>query len=107
MYTRFSIIIIGFFSLLLALLYNDIVNITIIFKSIGIIIAPIVVIIWFTKGDNIAIISSVVISTILIIGLAFIGFIKPELIYIAMLISFIAYTLTFLIKKIVKKPISH
>jgi len=110
LYTRLAIIVIGFLALVLALVYNDIVNITVIFKSIGIAVAPLVVIIWFTKGDKLAIILSVVFSTSLVIFLTAIdlnvkGEVDPKLVLYSIIAAVVVYSLTYLIRKLMKKSV--
>jgi len=101
-YTRIAIIVIGVLALALALVYQNIVGITIIFKSIGLSVAPIVILIWFTKGNRNAIISTVIISTLLVLAFSLTGFIKPELALVSIIGGFLIYGLAMAVSKIVK-----
>lgn len=102
-YTRFAILIIGFLALILALIYPNIVEITIIFKAIGLIVAPIVLISWLSGGNSKTIIYTLVTLSVLIIGLALIGYIKPELTIIGSIGGLLLYGFYSLLFKIIRK----
>ena len=101
--TRLAIFIIGILSLSLALIYPNIVDITIIFKSLGLIVSPIVIIAWLSKGNKTAIISTVLITTLIILVLSAFGFVRPELGFVGMIGGFIIYGLTILISRLLRR----
>ena len=109
-YTRIAILVVGASALFLALIYNDIVNVTIIFKSIGIVIAPIVLIIWFTKGDDFSIIVTIIITISLVFGITIINLkanvIDPKLVIYSIFTSFIVYSITSIARKALKRSIA-
>lgn len=100
-YTRLSVIGIGLASFFLALNFNNLVELAIVIKSIGLILPSIVVFIWLTKGDTIAIIWSIVLTLILVIAFALGGFLRPELSFVSIFGSIIFYWVTVGIKKLV------
>ncbi|MCK5485414.1 MAG: hypothetical protein KAI86_04330, partial [Desulfobacterales bacterium] len=73
----------------------------IVIKSIGLILPSIVLSIWLTKGDTIAIIWSIVLTLILVIAFALGGFLRPELSFVSIFGSIIFYWVTVGIKKLV------
>jgi len=97
---RLSILIIGVLALILALSYNNLVEMTIIFKAIGLTAAPIVVVTWFSNGNKKAIITSLILTTLIILLLAGVGYIKPELSFIGIFGGFIIYGIFVLINKL-------
>ena len=101
-FLRVSILVIGILSLCLALVYPHIVDITIIFKSLGLAVAPLVIIIWFTKGNSVAMIVTLVVSIVLTLGLSATGFVQPELVYVSMISGFFVYGLTAGILRFIK-----
>ena len=101
-FLRISILAIGILSLCLALVYPHIVDITIIFKSLGLAVAPLVIIIWFTKGNSVAMIITLVVSIVLTLGLSVAGFVQPELVYVSMISGFFVYGLTAGILRFIK-----
>lgn len=102
-YTRVAILVIGATALILALLFPNIVDIAIIFKSIGLIISPIVLYIWFKKENSLAIMLTIFIITPVIIILSIVGFIAgflgPEMAFISMFGAAIVYGITYLFKR--------
>jgi Na+/proline symporter len=102
LFLRVSIIIIGILALGLALFYPHIVDITIIFKSLGLAVAPIVIIIWFTKGNTVAITATLIVSIVFTFALSLAGFVRPELVYVSMISGFIVYGLTIGVHHVIK-----
>ncbi len=100
---RLAIFIIGGLALLLALIYPNIVDITIIFKAIGLTVSPIVIIAWFSRGNRIAIVASITLTTLIIITLSVMGFVKPELAFVGIFGGFIFYLLAVLLVRILGK----
>ncbi|MBN2066691.1 MAG: hypothetical protein JW771_07805, partial [Candidatus Thermoplasmatota archaeon] len=74
----------------------------IIFKSLGLAVAPLVIIIWFTKGNSVAMIITLVVSIVLTLGLSVAGFVQPELVYVSMISGFFVYGLTAGILRFIK-----
>jgi len=99
-YTRLSVLGVGLASLLLALYFTRLVEMAIVVKSIGLILAPIILSIWLTKGDRTGIIYSIVLTLILVVGIAMNGFLRPELSLIAIFGSALFYWGTVGIKKL-------
>lgn len=101
--TRLAIFIIGALALILALIYPNIVDITIIFKAIGLTISPIVIIAWISKGNRIAIVTAITLTTLIIIVLSATGFIKPELAFVGIFGGFLFYLLAVLFVRMLGK----
>lgn len=99
-HTRLAVAGVGVASLLLALIFRNLVDLSILIKSIGLILPPIVLFIWRTEGDKNGIISSIVLSSILVIGFAIGGFLRPELSFIAIFGSTLFYWGTIGVRKI-------
>lgn len=104
LYTRIVVVLIGISALCLALFLPRIVDMAIIFKSIGLVVSPIVLFVWSKKADSVAIVVSVLLSAILVVVLSVMGYIKPELSFISMFFTAIVYSITYLIKKILTGP---
>jgi len=101
--TRIAIFVIGVLALILALLVPNIVDITIIFKAIGLIISPIIFIIWLFGGDKKVIKYTIFTLGFLILLIASFGYIKPELTIIGSVGGFFVYGFYKLLFKILKR----
>ena len=102
-YTRIAVAGIGGASLLLALNFNNLVDLVIVIKSIGLILPPIVLFIWFTKGDTTGIICSIVLTSVLVMGFALSGFLRPELAFVAIFGSGLFYWAAVGIRRLMSK----
>jgi len=100
--TRLAIIGIGLFSSLLALYFKSLVDLAIVIKSIGLILPSIVLFIWLTKGDTIAIIYSIIFTLITVIAFASSGFMRPELSFISIFGSIIFYWASVGVTKLIR-----
>jgi Na+/proline symporter len=101
-YTRIAVVLVGISALVLALMLPKIVDLAIIFKSIGLVVSPIVLFIWAKKESSLAIIISISVSAGIVIILALSGYVKPELAFISMLLSALIYFIVYLFKKAMK-----
>ena len=100
---RLAILLIGILSLALALIYPNIVDVTIIFKAIGLIVSPIVIIAWISRGNRIAIVITICLNTLIIIVLSAVGYVKPELAFVGIFGGFIFYGLAVLFVRILSR----
>jgi Na+/proline symporter len=100
-YTRIAVVLIGLSSLGLALLLPKIVDLAIIFKSIGLVVSPVVLFIWSKKENPLAIVLSISLSAVIVIILALSGYTKPELVFVSMLLSALIYFIVFIVKKLI------
>jgi len=93
MYTRFSFILFSVIAVAIAIIYPKMAEIVIVYVSLGIGLAPLIIITWLKKSVNvkamiIAFIATV--ATVLALVLGF-GYIHPGLGFIAILESFAVY----------------
>jgi SSS family solute:Na+ symporter len=102
-YTRLAVAGIGIAAMLLALTFTSLVDLAILIKSIGLILPPIVLFIWWTEGDKNAITLSIALTSILVIGFAFGGFMRPELSFIAIFGSTLFYWGTVGVRKFLSR----
>ena len=105
-FTRFSIAGIGIVSTIIASTFTHLVDLVIVIKSFGLVLPPIVLFIWFTKGDAIGIIFSIGLTSVLVVGFALNGFIRPELSFIA-IFGCVCHTLLLPLHVVVREPYGY
>lgn len=104
--TRIFIFVISIFALSVALFFQKMVDVAIMFMSVLLIISPLVIISWLSKKVNrLSLKITIYLVLLIILILAFSGIIVPELILVSIVGSFLVYYASkFIIKRI--KPTS-
>ena len=97
--TRIAVVLVGISALALALMLPKIVDLAIIFKSIGLVVSPVVLFIWGKKENPLAIVISVSLSASIVIILALSGYVRPELAFVSMIFSALIYFVVYIAGK--------
>lgn len=99
---KLSLVGIGVAALILALVLPNLVDITLIFKALGLLVSPIILAIWLGKEHKKATIITTIVTATIITGISIYGFIDPALAIISTGISTITYFIT---RKLSAKPL--
>lgn len=102
-HTRIAVIVIGVLAMFLALSIEKIVDITMVFKSVGLVVAPIVIFTWRKVESKNAVMISVGSMIVVVLALAAFGFVRPELLFVGIFGAALLYGVTLLVEKLTRR----